>query len=295
MAERTDQPHERIMALAAYARARRDVGFDLGDVARDVPGYSDLTDANLRKKVQRDRRELTEAFGIDIEWSDENQNYTVAPPVFTEEEWRALLAAAGAVAVPGVDHAVVSDRAEVSVAGDPRLCTIRDAIAERRVIGFRYRGHSRRVRPYAIGMWRHHWYVHGLDDDIHEVRNFRLDRIAANEPSIVPIGDPDAFAIPDAIDPAVVFRMDPDAWGDDPPLFAFVRVTSDAVPSFREEFAESEEWQRTLGDTTFRIEVRHYDAFMIRLLGFGTTVRLTQPPELVDRLHDWLRGQAEDY
>jgi len=41
------------------------------------------------------------------------------------------------------------------------------------------------------------------------------------------------------------------------------------------------------------VEVRDYESFIIRLLGFGPAVRLHEPPELVARLRGWLVPQAE--
>ncbi|MFM7225672.1 MAG: helix-turn-helix transcriptional regulator [Actinomycetota bacterium] len=296
MGRGAEQPHQRIMALAAYIRARREKGVGRDEIARDVPGYSGLDDEALRKQLQRDREALRDELGIDITWSDADQHYTIAPTVFTEEEWRVLLAATGAVAVRGIEAETGAGvGAEVVIGFDPLLSELRDAIAGRQAIAFRYLGESRNLQPYILGMWRNRWYVHGFDPDRAATRNFRLDRFetAGTEPAITPVGEPEAYAVPTGLDPSTVLRMDPNAWGTDPPLTAFVRVEPEAVPSFLDEFAEAEEWQRTLTATSFRIEVRHYDSFLIRLLGLGTTVRLLEPDPLVRRLREWLGPVAE--
>jgi hypothetical protein len=47
------------------------------------------------------------------------------------------------------------------------------------------------------------------------------------------------------------------------------------------------------GEPVVEVVVREYTSFVVRLVAFGTTVRLLGPPELQQRLHDWLAPQAE--
>jgi predicted DNA-binding transcriptional regulator YafY len=199
--------------------------------------------------------------------------------------------------VRGVDHELGTvGTVEVVIGVNPLLSEIRDAIAERQAIAFTYQGRRRQLLPYVIGMWRNRWYVHGFDPERDATRNFRLDRIGIETTgdAITPHGEPGSYEIPPDIVPEVVFRMDPNAWGEDPPLDAVIRVEADAIPSFLDEFAEAEEWQRSLSGAVFRIRVRHYDSFLIRLIGLGTTVRLVEPEVLVARLRKWLRAQVEE-
>ena len=71
-----------------------------------------------------------------------------------------------------------------------------------------------------------------------------------------------------------------------------MRVDHDHAPQLLGEFAGVGGGRRPDG-TVVTIEVRDYESFVIRLLGFGTAVRLLDPPELVARLRGWLVSQAE--
>ena len=86
--------------------------------------------------------------------------------------------------------------------------------------------------------------------------------------------------------------MDPNAWGSDPPIMAQVWVARGHEPRFLGEFTAAIEATDSDG-TTVSVEVRDYDSFIIRILGFGVGVRLIGPPELVVRLSEWLVPQAQ--
>ena len=85
--------------------------------------------------------------------------------------------------------------------------------------------------------------------------------------------------------------MDPNAWGSDSPVVARVHIARGHEPRFLGEFtAEVEATDRD--GTTLVVEVRDYESFLIRILGFGTGARLLGPDELVTQLRDWLAPQA---
>ncbi len=298
---------ERQLRLAAYVGECRDRGCSIGEIAHDVPGFGELGRAALEKALQRDVSALKDSLGILIEWSAEENRYHILPPLFTPGQRRALIAAAAVVDVEGIGDelppgelgaAVEAELARVVVRVHQRVIELRDAIADRRTITFTYQGTDgapavRRVDPFAVGLWRNRWYFVGFDHDRAGRRVFRLDRIVpGGEPAaITAVTGPDAYVIPDDVDPVAALQMDPNAWGTDTPLDARVRVTHDHVPMFLGELAGRVD-EHDPDSSIVTVEVRDYESFVIRLLGFGTGVELLEPPELVDRLRSWLVGQV---
>ena len=298
---RVGTPTERMLCLAAYVVDRSD-GCSRADIERDVPGYRGLSTDALEKQLQRDRSVVQQSLGINIEWSEPAQLYRIHPPYFTEKERTALIAAAAVVDVRGIGDslgttelggAIAQDAARIVVRVHPQVVDLRDAIAARRRVQFGYHGRGRDLDPYAIGMWHNRWYLVGHDHDAHEIRKYRLDRIETGpeDPAITATGEPGSYTIPEDFDAAAALRMDPNAWGTDPPLVARVRVSRDQVPMFLGELTGRVE-SNDANFAVIAVEVRDYESFVIRLLGFGTGVLLLDPPELVERMRAWLAPQV---
>lgn len=300
--------YERLLRLAAYVRRHQVDGCTIHDIADDVPGYQDLGQAALEKALQRDGAALADSLGIVMEWSDEHQRYRIAPPYFTPEERRALIAAAATVGVEGIGEnlapgelgaAVEQDVARIVVRVHRRVVELRDAIATRSTVTFRYQGNDgpseqRRVDPYVVGLWRNRWYFLGQDHDRNDRRVFRLDRILADSdvPAISPVGAPGAYEIPGDVNPIADLEMDPNAWGNDPALAARVEVDRSLLPTFLGELAGRVE-RNDADRAVVEVEVRDYESFVIRLLGFGTGVRILAPPPLVDMVREWLVAEVQ--
>jgi predicted DNA-binding transcriptional regulator YafY len=301
------EPFERVLRLAAYVGEHRVEGCTIRDIAQNVAGYRDLDKSALEKAVGRDLRTMRDDVGIVVEWSDAKQRYVLQPPLFTSEERRALIAAAAAVDVEGLERefatgelgaAVDEDLARIVVRVHERVVDIRDAIAARRSIRFTYQGNDgapepRHVDPYAVGLWRNRWYFVGFDHTRNARRVFRLDRIVttADEPVIRPDDNTSAYTIPDDVDPIADLTMDPNSWGADRPVLAQMRVVRDLVPMFLGELAGAV-IDSAGAAPLLEVEVRDYESFLIRLLGFGTAVQLVAPEFLVTRLRDWLSAQV---
>ena len=206
MADR-DRPAERILRLAAYAHnVNRAITLD--DIAADVPGYETAGGAALvsgstewervRKLVGRDIEDLRHHWGIHLAYDESEHHYTLRTPFFTGNERAALIAAAAAVDVEGVDvpvpgalgSAVGDDATEIILRVHDLVAVFRAAIASRAAVRFAHDGRTRRVEPYAVGTWRTHWYVAGRDLDEGALRRFRLDRIErpAGADAVIPDG-----------------------------------------------------------------------------------------------------------
>lgn len=298
------QALERILQLAVYLRDATG-GRTLEQICADIPGYRDADHEAARRKLRRDLADLRDHFGVGTRYDDEEHTYTLAPPFFTDDERYALIAAATLVRVDGVEEspelaalgrAVDAHGARVVVRVDEHLLALRDAIATRTAVRFRYHGRERTVDPYAIGLWRNHWYVVGFEHEHAERRIFRLDRI---EPpigvqaaaAVEPAGSPGGFTIPPDLDPSVVLAVDPNAWGRDEPFAAQVVVDDDYVAGFREQLGGEVVGQRD-GRSTVALVVRHHQYFRDRLWSFGEHAVVVEPPALRALLRRWLEGIA---
>jgi predicted DNA-binding transcriptional regulator YafY len=303
-------PAERILRLAAFAadRTRRGDEITLTAIVDDV-GYA--TDAprdefgqlesgtteweTVRKMVQRDLRDLRDHWGIHLDYDDVSHTYRLEPPFFTPDERHALLAAQATVAVQGLSGnepgdlgAALDDRrALVVLRLHDLVAALRTAIDERRTVTFGLYGATRRVQPYALGLWRNRWYLAGHDLDRDELRRYRLDRIDMIEST----GTPDSYEIPSDLDRDTLFDLDPNAWGDDPAVRAHVRVGIDHVETFLAELG-GDVVERSTTDAVVALDVRHYVSFRNRLLAFRGSAVVIDPPVLVDEVRDHLAALA---
>jgi len=309
-------PAERILHLAAFAADRCADGAEI-TLTDIVDGVAYPTDAErdghgqlrsgttewetVRKMVQRDLGDLRTFWGIRLDYDEAAHSYRLAPPFFTPDERRALLAAVATVAVqgapdsePGELGATLDDRRALVVLRLHHLVAVlRAAIGDRREVSFGLYGVTRHVQPYALGMWRNRWYLAGHDLDRGTLRRYRLDRVDDDEPTIALVGSEHAYEIPADFDVDAAFDLDPNAWGQDPVLVARVRVGVDHVDAFRSELGGD------IADSDGRtavvaLDVRHYHSFRDRLLAFRGSAVVLEPAELVAVVRDHLAALAGD-
>ncbi len=160
MADR-DRPAERILRLAAYAHnVNRAITLD--DIAADVPGYETAGGAALvsgstewervRKLVGRDIEDLRHHWGIHLAYDESEHHYTLRTPFFTGNERAALIAAAAAVDVEGVDVPVPRQALGSTVGDDATeiILRVHDLVAVfRAAIASPRRGAVRARRSHA--------------------------------------------------------------------------------------------------------------------------------------------------
>jgi predicted DNA-binding transcriptional regulator YafY len=290
---------ERVLGLAAYLETRSE-GCTLADIARDVPGYEvdgELTTATkeweaVRKRLHRDRDDLAAGFGINIDYDEVEHWYRLRPPFFTRGERLALIAAAAAVDVAGLEDepvlgelgAAVDEREQRIVLSVPsRVQELCRSIRARSPVRFQYHQQTRTLDAYAVGRWKTQWYVIGRDHGADALRKFRIDRIedaGTDEAEIVSAGPADSYTIPAEFDAVDEMRLDPNDWGHDPTVIAWVRVAEDHIQNLQYELG-GHVVERTAGFGIVELEVRHYAAFRDRLLGFREHAIIVDPPELV--------------
>ena len=296
------KPLERNLLLAAFFRDRRGQWVKLKDVGRELTEYSGPVNEALRKKFGRDIDDLHRQAGIEIEWNDQKQAYRIKPSFFTLDERAALLKAARAVWVSGPREEAPRDElgqslddrnANVAVRVPAIVRELQPGVADRRLVRFRYKGTLRTVEPYRIGSWRTSWYLLAHEVESDRRKRFRLDRIEVGDPTIERIGEPGAFTVPDGLDWATEFCLDPNEWGPDPVVTATIETDVDHQGMIERTFDGSTTTIEPDGRVLIEVEVRHYVSFVIRALRFGNHARVTGPPELLTMVRDWLTPQTE--
>ncbi len=290
---------ERILQLAVYLRDARP-GRTLEQICADIPGYRDNDWESARKKLRRDLADLHDHFGVDAHFDDSTKTYRLAAPFFTDDERHALIAAAELVRIDGIEdnpelvelgRAVDADGARVVVRVDEHLLALRDAIASRTSVHFRYHGRDRTIDPYAVGLWHDHWYVVGFDHDRAERRIYRLDRIEPATPAISMVGKAHGFEIDADANPASMLLVDPNTWGRDEPYSARILVDDDYVSGFRDQLG-GDLVEHVDGRAVIALTVRHHQYFRDRLWFFGEHAVVVEPPELRALLRAWLEELA---
>lgn len=305
-------PAERILALAAYLDAHRLDEITLDEITRDVPGYREDPSGpdlgkkskeweSVRKMLRRDIDDLDTLWGIEVHFDEVDSRYRLAAPFFTARERAALISASAVVAVEGLDGepgaigSQVDDRlARVIVQVHDLVADFRDAISTHTPVAFTHEGQTRVLEPWALGIWRNHWYVAG-GDPVHDndMRRFRLDRIGvAPSGHLAAAGEAGSFTVADWFDVDRAFDFDPNSWGHDPVLDARLRVATDHATAFVDEFG-GDVVARDAEHVWVALAVRHYESFRNRLFGFRGNAVVEEPTELVDLVRAHLTAVAE--
>jgi predicted DNA-binding transcriptional regulator YafY len=161
------------------------------------------------------------------------------------------------------------------------------AVAERRRVGFRYRGQQRVVEPWRLSFHRGHWYLSGLDRGRGEERQFRLDRL---EDALVPEGPPGAFARPE-----MAQTIPPPPWrlGEDEEVVARLLVDAVQVPwAYQALGASAAKETRPDGSVEFEVPITNRDAFRSFVLGFLDHAEILGPESLRTDMVSWLEQMA---
>jgi proteasome accessory factor B len=153
------------------------------------------------------------------------------------------------------------------------------AIAEKRHISFEYlsddfTSHTRTIAPYHLTYKFNKWYFMGLDQQIQELRTFRLDRLSSQ---LTLSKKSDLFSIPH--DAHVSFAQDDQK----------ISVTLEVIDGFLPL------WLKNVRSTTSRDEWSTYEVHLPlneetveKVLRCGTNVKVLAPQELRQRVIDAL-------
>ncbi|MET9246497.1 WYL domain-containing protein [Nonomuraea sp. NPDC003709] len=209
-------------------------------IRQAVPGYDRDGDEAFQRMFERDKNELRE-IGIPIDvvrdpWEDEpgyrieRESYEL-PEITLEPDEAAVLGLAAQVwqraslaeAASGAllklrAGGVATDRpVGASMGGsmgggalelrvdtrDPAFPALWDAVRDRRVVRFDYRGagsesvRARTVEPWGVVSRNGRWYVAGFDRDRQAPRVFRLSRVTGQ---VTVMGRPGAVEVPEGVD-----------------------------------------------------------------------------------------------
>jgi len=295
---------ERILNLLAFLlTVNRPVTAD--EIRHTVAGYDRESDAAFHRTFERDKtllrnlgipiaREATEVFAVEFGYVVDDEAYALADPGLDDEERVALSLAVQAVGFGGRPFgeealmklggvAGTTDGTQLGAdLGDQAdaVATAFEAISERRVLRFGYRGRVRRVFPYGLVHRRGHWYLVASEADVGAVKVFRLDRASGLES----VSHRDAFTPPDGLRPAEWVVRDPWDAGDQSTVATVAFDRDVAWIAERELGPRASVTPKSDGSIEVRLEVAAPAAFIGWLIGFEDHAEIIGPPDLRGRL-----------
>jgi proteasome accessory factor B len=279
----------------------------------DAYGGEDVSDVAFRAMFERDKKELR-ALGIDVDvveldnvhppetgYRIARSNYALRDPGLTPHEAAAVQLALSLVRLEGLDDggdgggvpdlwklgapAADHDGGPVTaIPGDPTLTVLFEALRERRVATFGYRGERRTVEPLRLQFARGRWYLTGRDVDRGEGRLFRLDRF----------DDVPAVGPPDRVEPAGPGELAgvPEPWrlSDGDAVTVRIAVDGPQAGLARRILGEDSVVAASDDRVELRFEVTHLDGFRSFLLGFLEHAEVLEPPEVREDVRRWLEN-----
>ena len=298
---------ERTTNLLALLLETR-VPLTLDDIVNQLSGQYPPGHAAMRGAFERDKGLLRD-IGVPIEtevlggtragqtaYRVDRRRYELRDLDLTEDERRALQVAVAAARTTEAEFGMfklggVADSSASITANLPQLellPALRETIAVRAPVTFRYHAAPRELHPYALLLREGFWYVIGHDVGHNGVRTYRVDRIDG----AIERGEPAGFERPANFDPRAVFPADPKELGGDD-RSAFVRIDhSRATFAVRELGDESVVRRFDDGGVEVEVPCSNLDAFRSWLFGWGVHAEVVAPADVRDDLIRWLRSIA---
>lgn len=301
---------ERLLNLLAFLLTTgRPVSAD--EIRMTVAGYDQENDEAFRRMFERDK-DLLRNMGIPLElrptdvWEVEfgyvvpRDRYELPDPGLTDEERAALWLSAQVVRLggqpSGPEALLKLGGGAMSGAGEPlaadlgrsadSLALVFQAVTERQVLKFEYRGRVRRVHPYGLLHQRGHWYLVGTEGA--EVRAFRMDRGSgfSAEGSAGAFERPAGFRLREAV-PALPWQA-----GEED-LEAVVRFDPEVAWWARRQLADPA-LEQADGGLEAKIHVANPAAFVGWMLAFEDHAEIISPEVLRSQLLDLVRGGSDE-
>src|SRR5262249_46079884 len=159
-------------------------------------------------------------------------------------------------------------------------------VAERRTVTFRYRDLDRTVDPWGLLLRNGNWYLIGYDHARADRRTFRIDR-RQGEVAALP---GTTFERPDDFDAAAAFATDPALVGADRAVpDARVRIDAGhAEPAIAGLGPDRVLARHPDGSVEVAVPAANWPALRNWVLAFMEHAEIVDPPELRQRLVDWL-------
>jgi proteasome accessory factor B len=283
-------------------------------IANELAGqYPDVA-ANRRAAFERDKAALRE-IGVPIEqeivsggdaagqtryWIDRDR-YELRGLDLDDDEMRALQVAMAATR-PGsstgqdalwkLGAGLLDEQAPVAaiVPDLPALPVLRDAVAARSSVTFRYRDVDRTVDPWGLLLRDGFWYLVGYDHGREERRTYRIDRIQGAVTAI----PGSTFERPAGFDPREAFPDDPKEIGADPSRpDAIVRIDARRAARAEGELgAERVRSRHDDGSIEVAVPCGNEPAFRSWLLGYLDAAEVVSPDDVRANVVAWLEAVA---
>jgi len=176
---------------------------------------------------------------------------------------------------------------------DPIIHTLRQCIGDRRCVKMLYRGLSRQhdteriVEPYALSLQWGLWYLVGFCRLRQDLRTFRVDRIQEVTPLKDPFIRPRDFSVREHL--SRMARAEP----------AYKVVVHLDASVARQVWERHGHWmditQHSDGSITASFMENNLDWPAGWVLGYGSTARIVEPPELIARVRQAAEGALQQY
>ena len=299
----------RLMALLQVLLAAQ-TPLTAREVRERVAGYSDDLEA-FRRTFERDKKELGEMLGHPLRaepvpgadppiegYRLRPEEAYLADPGLTHEERRALVLAASAVRLAGIDpsggmtklgagaaEAGTQVPSPTELPADAAVVRLFQAVAEHRPATFTYRSAEREVHPLRLRFTKGRWYLTAWDTGREGERQFRLDRLEGAV-GLGPAGafEPRPVRSHDALD-------EPWAMGDGPPVEVRVRVDRGRADGVRRAVPADAVQDLDDGAVVVTLGTRNVDALISFVLGFLDEAEVLSPPEVRTELLDRVRAR----
>lgn len=271
----------------------------LREITEQVEGYP-ANKETARQAFERDKRALRELrvpiTNVPIN-AEEQVGYLVrAEDYFLPElglddsEAQALAFAVAAVQIGGsagrdalsaLGHpaGVHLDAPIAVLPSTPALGVVHEALSQRAVLRFEYRGRGREVEPYGLSFRQGAWYLVGQDRTAAEggaVRTFRVDRFD----SVPTLGIPGEFEVPGDLDLRSEVHLLPFEGGGEGLPLARVRVDGRLARQVAAVASEEAVVSLAAEGGVFHFPVSDEAAFVSWVLGLGDTAVVEEPAEL---------------
>jgi proteasome accessory factor B len=284
----------------------------LVEIAGELTGQYPESQTARRAAFERDKTALRE-IGVPIDqeivpggeyagqtryWID-RERYELRDLDLEEDEARALQVAmaatrpgstSGQEALWKLGAGVLEHSAPVAVVlpDAPGLPVLRDAVAGRTSVRFRYRDVDRTIDPWGVLLRDGFWYLIGYDHGHREQRTYRIDRI---EGAVGPISG-STFERPTGFDPRAAFPEDPKLIGATETVpVARVRIDAARAGAAVRDLAEERVlWRGDDGAVEVEVPCANLPAFRSWLLGFSDHAEVIAPEDVRAHVVEWLEA-----
>lgn len=253
-----------------------------------------------RSTYYDDRKKIEEIFGLRFDKTSSNKHYVSNPELLRQTgpvQWLYNTLSVRNMILCGQN---MSDKIlwESEPKGEEYLRIVIDAIQQTKVILFHYARFNRStnsylVKPLALKMFNHRWYILGLNES-NEFRVYSFDRIDGR--SGVEITT-ESFEYPQGFHPADFFKDVVGVFVDGKAPLQKVRIRVygldvDYIRSLPLHSSQKED-NFVPGEFEYRIRINH--EFKSKLFAMGSQVEVLEPAELREEFRQKLRDAFARY